>query len=330
VRIGLAPDGTAGLGSAGVNLTPGAMLSGYEILRGENVRVQRGNLERRPGAKRLVVLTNNTASRTFGTDAKYATFAWPTIPVGGFGVLLHFTATRPAAGKTAFIVGARPAGVAWHIFKVSLDENGVATIEWRSSGGVTTTITTAALSNSNPTHLLVVYDATLGTFTAYVNGDVSGTPATGLAAALKPDTSAATATFGVEKETGAAVTADSHFDGPLDAVTIFLFRGLRIASGDPSMLSTLRTHSLRQWPNPALSYVLAHYDLDEASGTVMYDRSRAKNHGAYVGTPSITGSVALAFPVGNFVGVFQKATGPRINLVAAGGTLYYETVRGGS
>ena len=83
-------------------------------------------------------------------------------------------------------------------------------------------------------HLFFVYDPILGTCTIYVNGEISGTPETGLAATLKPDTTATTAAFGVEKQTGAAVTANSQFVGAMDGFTLFRFSGIEIAAGTPT------------------------------------------------------------------------------------------------
>ena len=141
VSIGLNKDGSGGIGSQGLNLaTSSALLSDYELVRAERVRVQSGALERAPGAKRLVVFNDNTLARTFNNTAKYATFTFPTIPLGGFGFLCHFVATRPAGGQTAWYLSARPAAVAWHVLKVTLSDAGVITVEWRDSAGGTHTL----------------------------------------------------------------------------------------------------------------------------------------------------------------------------------------------
>lgn len=341
-RQGLAPDGSGGLGSHGVNLTPNAMLTAFELVRAERVRVHRGVLERAPGTRRLAVLTNNTGSRTFGADGKYALWPAPLIPAGGWGFYLHFGADAlPAAGSanTAFIVGSRPAGQAYHVFKVTILDGGVGpsgqtvafSVVWRDSGGATRTVTwdTLVSAITNPSyHLFGIYIPESGTFTVYLNGSSVGTPLTGLAATLKPaQDSGVIWSFGVEKETAAAVTANTHFDGKTDAFTLFSFPGVRASAGSPSLFDTLLAHSFREWPNPAMPIVIAHFDFSETSGTTLYDRSRKKNAATLTGASTATAAVALSYPVGNYAGVFQKANGQKANLVAAGGSLYFETIR---
>ncbi|MCI0635573.1 MAG: LamG domain-containing protein [Actinobacteria bacterium] len=337
VRIGQTPDGTGGLGSLGVDLqTHPSALSDFALRRGERVRVQDQALSRAPGAKRLQVFTDNTAARTFNDVGKYATMPALVagsalfVPAGGFGFRLSFIATRPPTGP-AFAWSLKPASAVTYIYRVSLASTGVLTVSWRDTAGTTHTVATSAIDDGATVHLLAVYDAVLGTYTVYIDGTSVGTPETGLAATLKPWAAIGTVgVFGVEKETGAAVTANSQFVGAIDAFTLFTFSGIRIASGSPALLDTLRKHTFRQWPNPALPYVLCHYDFDEASGSVLYDRSRHKNHGAYTGASTSGASVALAFPVGNYVGTFQGADGRRTNLFAAGGNLQYELIRAGS
>lgn len=330
VRISPAKDGSGGLGSMGVDLfTEEGQLSDFALRQGDRVRSESGALVRAPGSKRLAVLTNSTASRTFGTDAKYATFTPSLIPTGGFVIGVHFTATRAESplGNTYYVVGSRPNGQTFHVFKITNADNGDVVVSWRTSGGATHSIT-VTVTDLLACHLIAVYDAVAGTFTCYLNGVSSGTPITGLASTLQPvQTAGVVWTFGVEKETSVAVTAGSAFPNAIDGMTIFTLRGVNPSSGDPSLLDTLKKHTFRAWPNPAMPMVLAHYDMDEASGTTMYDRSRYKNHGTYVGTPSVTAAVALSFPVGNYAGTFQTATGSRTNLFAAGGALFSQVVR---
>lgn len=331
VRIGPAKDGSGGLGSMGVDLfTEEGQLSDFALRQGDRVRSESGALVRAPGSKRLAVLTNSTASRTFNSDAKYATFTPSLIPTGGFAIEVHFTAqfAEVPSGAIGWVVGARPNGQTYHVFKVTNQDNGTVVVSWRTSGGATHSITISGVANGTACHLLAVYDAVAGTFTCYLNGVSSGTPITGLASTLQPvQTAGVVWTFGVEKETGVGVTAGSAFPNAIDGMTIFTLRGVNPSSGDPSLLDTLKKHQFRAWPNPAMPMVLAHYDMDEASGTTMYDRSRYKNHGTYVGGPSVTAPVALSFPVGNYAGTFQTATGSRTNLFAAGGALFSQVVR---
>ena len=300
-------------------------LSSFALRRGERVRVQDGAISRAKGPKRLAALTNNTHAYTFADDTKYATFSPHLIPAGGWFAMVHFVATRTA--NTSWVVGSIPSGQTFNILGVTLTSAGAPAVVWRDSAGTDHTITGAVVADGSTVHMLIVYDAVNGTYKVYINGSSIGTPETGLASTLQPDQSTVTWTLGVKKITGSAVTANTHFDGAIDSLTLGTLRGVNPTAGSPSMIDTLLAHSLRQWPNPADAKILAHYDLDEAAGSVMYDRSKHKNHGTYVGGPTPGTSVALAFPVGNYIGTFQTALGARTNLASAGGALFYETVR---
>lgn len=316
------------IGSDGVDLSTDVTALPPTVLgRAENVIFVDGTADRRPGAIKLAQAVDPTTagkSYTFAATTKYATFTPPLIPAGGFAVVLHFNAVRPSAGNTGWIVGARPAGQLFHVVKATIDENGLLTVAWTDSGGSSRSVTTSALTANADVHVLAIYDAVAGTYTVYVNGASSGTPLTGLAATLKPDQTASVVwTFGVEKETGQAVTANSHFSGKTDGMTIFTLRGLRPASGTVTLAEVLRRHSARAWPNPAQDFVLAHYDMDETSGTVMYDHSNNQNHGTYVGTPTVSDPVALLSSPSNMVGRIEVPSG-KFNLFGTFGRLFYE------
>lgn len=301
------------------------------LSRSENVDFQRGPANRRRGALKIAQFSaqaSQGASRTFGTDAKYATFTPPLIPAGGFAYYLHFTLVWPAAGKTAYVLASLKAGAAYNVLAVSSNDAGVLTVKWTDSAAAAHSLTTAAVANGTDVHLFVIYDAFAGAYTAYVNGAVSGTPPTGLATTLKPAQDAGVVwTFGVLKETSGAVTADSHFDGEVDGFTLFTLRGMRPSVGDTTLKETLRRWSVNTWPTPQQDNVLAHFDMDEASGTVMYDRSRQKNHGAYVGSPTVTAAVAQLSAPCNFIGRIIRPTGA-YNFVGSFGNLYYQKIGG--
>lgn len=317
------------IGAGGVDLfTDPSALDPSVLSRCENVDLSRSTADRRPGAIKLSqVVTTATSGHayTFGADTKYATFAPPLIPAGGFAVVLHFEAVRPASGKTAYILSSRPTVVAYHVLSVTLSDAGVITVAWRDSSATAHSVACTAVADGLAVHLLAIFDAVAGTFTVYVNGSSSGTPLTGLDSTLKPlQTASVTWAFGVEKQTGAAVTADTHFDGAHDGMTLFTLRGLRPASGTTTMAETLRRHSARAWPSPSQVFILAHYDMDETSGTVMYDRSNQKNHGTYVGTPTVGVPVALVSAPCNYLGTIDVPSG-KANIVAVFGKLFYES-----
>lgn len=324
----------APIGVRGVDLfTDPAALAADVLSRGEDIAFVHSTADRRAGATKIARLSTagtTGASRTFGTTAKYATFTPPLIPVGGWAINLHFVAQAAEipAGTTGWIVGARPNGQTYHVFKVTNSDSGGVVVSWRTSAGATHSITLTGISDGLVCHLLVVYDAIAGTFTCYLNGAVSGTPINGLASTLQPAQDAGVVwTFGVEKETGVAVTANSAFPNAIDGLTLFTLRGARPALGTQTVTESLRRHSARAWPTPQHPAVLAHYDMDEASGTVMYDRSGVvpAANGTYVGGPSVTAPVALLSAPTNLV-QYVDVPGGAFNVVGNFGNLFYERV----
>lgn len=298
------------------------------LSRSEDLYLQKGTLDRRLGAAKIAQLASPAsqgASHTFGTDAKYATFTPPLVPAGGWAAVWHFVATRPASGKTAYVMGSIPTGQTFNVLAVTVSDAGVITVTWRDSAGNDRSVACTAVADGTAVHLLAIFDAVAGTFTVYVNGASSGTPLTGLASTLTPDQTAGVAwTFGVKKITGSAVTPDTHFDGAHDGMTLWTLRGKKASV---TLAETLRRHSARAWPSPFMDNVLCHFDMDEASGTVMTDRSNRLNHGTYVGTPTVTAPVALLSAPVHIIDRVEVPQG-RFNVVAAFGQLFYEAIGG--
>ncbi len=324
-------------GRLGVDInTADGLLPDGAMRRLEHMRLDQMGLARRPGSARIFSATENTGSYTFGADTKYASIATASqllIPTGGFAFHASFVATRPASGKTAFLISSIPAGQTYNVFFVSLNSAGLLSAGFRDTTNTDYQfVTNGAITNNQVCALLVVVDSVAGTMTAYLNGaQVSiEVPVAGLPSTIQPIQTPTNWTVGVAKVTGGAVTADSFFPGAIDALTLYTLRGTRFLVGTTSLADRLRTETFREWPLPSHASVLFHYDLNEASGTVMTDRSRFKNHGAYVGTPTATAKVAYSRPVSNFCGSFRTALGKVVNLYAAGGSLYYQVVRGGT
>lgn len=322
----------APFGLGGVDMfTEPSLLPPEVMALAENTHSTDLGLSRRPGSAKLARLTDTGGSKTFGATTKYALLTAASqllLPKGGFAFKCSFVATRPSGGNTAWIVSSRPNGQTYHVFKVTLSDAGVITATFRDTGGSDRTTSTAAVDAGATVHFLVVLDVVAGTWTAYVNGQASGTPLTGLSSSIQPIQTASVAwAFGVEKETGVAVTANSNFDGALDAITLFTLSGLRPSTGTTTVVDMLRAHSARQWPSPEMDMVVFNYDCDSTSTTVLYDSSRFANNASLVGTPSNTSAVAYNSPVGNYVGYFDQPDGGAYNLAAAYGTLYYEQVR---
>jgi hypothetical protein len=302
------------------------------LSRSENIDLQRGPAARRAGAvkvARLAVQGTNGASRLF-TDTAYGKVAANSallIPKGGFFVMTHFIAVRGAG--TTFINSNRQPSQTYGVVWFTLSSAGVFKANVRWASGSTTILTTAALTNSSTQHALLVYDDVLGTLTLYLNGVVAATDTPG--AGLQPaQTAAIDWYFGVEWNPSAgpaAVTAGSAFLGDIDGFALGTLRGLRPSSGSTTFVEKLRRWSVDVWPTPQADFILAHYDFDEASGTTIYDRSRRKNHGTYVGAPAVSTPVAqLSAPV-HHIGRIVRPDGT-FNLVGCWGSLLYQTIGG--
>jgi len=318
------------VGARGLDLfSDPALLDPSFLIRADNARMGTMAVERRTGGIKLLHGTANHGSLTFGATTKYALLPAASqlvLPAGGFALFAHFAATWPASGKTGYLISSRPSGETFHVLKVTISDAGVITVSWTDSGATERSVACTAVTDGASVHLLAIYDAPAGTFTVYINGASSGTPLTGLDATLKPDQTTGVAwAFAVEKQTGAAVTADTQFPGAIDSLTLQTLRGSRPASGTTTLASVLRKHSLRRWPTPQADGVVFHYDCDSIS--TFYDRSRFKNHGSITGTPTLTSAVAYSSVPGQAVHTIQSPTGTRTNVVGIGGTLYYEGVR---
>lgn len=321
------------LGEGGLDLfTHSTQLTPFHLRRSENVELADGTITRRDGFLKLVRLTDPGGSLVYGTG-KYGAIpaaAQLQLPAGGFAFRVSFTAVRPSAGNTAFILASRVNAQSYHVMSLTLSDAGVLTASWtKASDSSSVSIASSAIQASAATDVLTIFDAVSGTFTLYVNGASSGTPVTGIATTEKPIAGAGTA-WHLGNHYNPAVpglVANTFFDGKVHAPTLFTLRGLRPASGTTSLVTALRRYSSVVWPNPEMDAVVFHYDM---VGGTLTDRSRFKNTGTNNGSPTTDTAVAKSLYPGNYVGHFTTPTGKRTNLVAAGGRLYYEVVRGGA
>lgn len=330
--IHIVPPGVEGLDMA----TSPILLPLTKLQECWNARTTETILRRRYGCKRVAILNDPATangSKVFGAVTKYGKVlanAELRIPVGGMAVFWRVTAVRPSAGRTAFINANRQIGVTYGVVWLTLSDAGVPTAWVRWDSGATSSIVGAAISADGAVALLLVYDPDQGTLTLYADGDVTGAPITGLAATLQPSQATGVDWYiGAEYDPSAVgFTANSHFSGAVDSFVGLTLRGKRISTGPAPLLTALRKWSMQDWPNPQSSMTLWHYGFDEATGTVMKDSSRHKNHGTYTGAYANAAAVALPCNAGNFAGVIQSPDGKRTNVVAAGGQLFSEVVRG--
>ena len=323
----LVPFGVGGLDE----FTHESLLSPEYLRQADNVRLSKLSLDRRQGALKLTAFSDPTGSKTFGADTRYATISAGSQledTSGGFALGMHFTAVRPSAGNTGYILSSRVNGQSYHVLSVSIDENGLVTVGFEKQSGGTASVTTSATTSGGDVSLLALLDIFAGTFTVYVNGASSGTPVTGLSASDAPIAGSGTDWhFGAHYNPATAgVVANTHFDGKLQGVTLHSLRGLRPASGTTTVVETLLKHSSRVWPAPQLPQVLFHYDMHGSSLTSLTDASRFKNHAAVTGTITSTASVALPSIPTNAVQFVTTPSGRRDNVVCSHGRLFYETL----
>jgi len=302
----------------------------------EQARLDRSSIRRRDGAEKIEEFSHVTGSITFGADSKYGkvTAASPNpllLPVGSWAVRFSCVATRPSAGQTAYLWSNRVNGQTYGALWATLSDAGVLTASFRTAAGATVTATSGTISAGATVHGWLVFDAIAGTFTIYVNGASSGTPATGISATTQVLQTALDWYFGVEYDPAAVgVTANTHFDGALDAWMLKSFAGVRLTEGSPTLLSVLLANGYQEWPAPFDDTVRAYYDFNEGSGTTAKDRSRYKRHMTLTGGPSWTSALCPRSAHVNLIGQHKAADGERTNLVVAGGRAFYEIVRGGT
>jgi len=325
--LALVPFGTGGLDE----FTDEYALTLGRLRRADNVRTATGALERRKGAKKLWQFTDPGASKTFGTDAKYASIPAGThleTLDGGFALTLHITAERAGVGNTAMILSSRVSGQSYHVLRVQIDENGLLYVGFEKRSGGDCVVTTSALTASAAVDVLAIFDPVGGTFTVYVDGVSSGTPVTGLTAADGPVAGAGTAWhLGVHyNPVGATVVANTFFGGAIQGVTLLSLRGIRAASGTTTLVDTLIRHSARMWPAPQAPSCLMNFDCADTSTTTLYDSSRYKNDATMTGTPSNTSSISTRSIPSNFVGYLELPNSRGVNVIASHGRLYYETI----
>ena len=300
--------------------------------RSENIDLQRGPASRRAGAVKvaqLAVQGTNGKARLFGADTKYAVItanAALLIPAGGFFLLSHFVVV--AGAGTTFILANRQSGQTYGVVWATLSSGRVLDVNVRWSNNTTTTLTTAALTASSTQHLFLIYDDVAGTLTLYLNGAITASASPG--AGLQPHQAAVDWHVGVEWNPSAgpaAVVAGTAYLGDIDGFTLGSLQGLRPSSGDVTFVETVRRLSANVWPTPQADFIRAHYDFDEASGTVAYDRSRNKNHGTYVGTPTATTPLAQLSAPCHHIGRIVRPDGEWA-LVGSFGSLLYQKIGG--
>jgi len=310
--------------------TDAAGLDPRVLSRGENLYSQRGVVERRPGAQKLVQLVTpgtTGASRTFGTTGKYATIppaAQLLIPYGGFALMFHITAVRGAT--TGQILHGQDGADSVPPFDMSLGTDGRLSfvVNW-AGGGTDGSSFTDIIADGATVHGLYIYDPIVGTIYTAINGTLYVPEVTGTSLDKRPvQTASMTWLVGVKKTAAAVVSLP--FAGKADSFTLFTMRGTRHTSTS-SIVETYRRNSARTWPSPFMENVLFHYDFDEASGTTMYDRSNYKNHGTYVGGPAVTTPVAQLAAPGNLIDRIE-VNGNRYNVAGSFGSLWYEAIGG--
>lgn len=343
------PPGSVGLdqNSDPTTLPPGALSLARDVVLLDGVG-------RRNGSRKVFQFTDTAAdygAKVFGTDAKYARFRPPLIPKGGFEFHFHFTAVRPTSGATTRYLWSswtshanfNSIGVIWGT--IGSTGNFTILVNWEGGSSVATSISVLALTDGGEYHGLLVYDPKAGTLTLYLNGEVAGTPVTGLDDDLQPRQDSGVDWYlGVSYDPGVGVDTGRSFTGYLDAIGCSSLAGIDIADEDAdadpprrSMLTQLRRESWCDIRNPDSGLLLFHYGLDEpTAGTgTMYDASRYQNHGTYFGSPTNAARIAIRAQNGQYLGTVRRAAvgdlrDGRVNVVIVGGDVYYEILEPGT
>lgn len=322
-------------GTTGLDLfTHDSLLPPTALRTAEHVRLSNGALERRPGSVRLDALSASRTALSFGAAGDYGVVTAAThmlIPRGGFAVRLSFKATRPSASNTAYLFSSRAsAGKNYGWLTVTLSDAGVSTWEWRKeSDESAVSIASTAHAADATVHALFVFDADAGTTTLYIDGVSDGTPVTGISSDEQPMQDAVDWWFGANHDGSAVAVANTEFLGDIDAWCVFAFRNTNISEGSNTLLSALKRHTLMEWPNPRGSMVVSCFDFNDASVATEPDRSRHSADITYSGTPTKDTALARSVVLGQHVGVLQRPTGERVNLIGWQGRIAAQTVRQG-
>lgn len=305
-----------------------------QLALAEYVRTQDRSLSRAPGERKVERVFNPGGDGSWefglGNYAQIVGASQLLVPVGGFVLRLAVKASRPSGGNTAHILATRVNGKAYGPFSVTLSDAGVLTVGWRKESDESAVSHAAsAVADGAPVNLMLVYDphTSSGRSLLYVDGDLEDT-VTGVGATEQPMQDAVDWYVGAEYDPAApGIVANTEFDGGVDALCLLSTAGARVSDGTPSMLSTLRTWALSEWPDPAGSMVLAWYGFDESSGSTLVDSSRFKNDGTLTGSPTSAVAITHARAPGNHLGVLQRADGRRLLVAGIDGGLYAQDVR---
>lgn len=338
-------------GSDGLDLnTNPALLSPKKMRTAQELVFGQEAMERRKGDAKLTRFADPTAAygaKTLGTsDAKYARFVAPSVwPLGGFGLKGALYVKKPSSGTAYYLSswtdGTEAHGAVW----ITLASAGVLAfhVEFKSLAAITLT------ASPNPTNLtkitwLLIFDATLGTVTLYLDG-VQAAQATGIEnfRVLRGDP--AYWYLGLSYKPGTGPDAGTGVDAAMGPFIGYAFRGADLnAVAEPvggvagkSLLQELREGTFQDWPNPASRMILFHYSMRESSGAAaqpMIDASKFKNNGAYVGTPTTAAGLVWPAQNGNFVGCVRAASvgalsDASVNIVGVGGVTQYQIVEQG-
>ena len=305
------------------------------LVESDNQRMDDLTVSRRKGMARVTVLETHpdtNGSWTLGTD--HTTFGTITaasqmqIPEGGFALHVACTAARPSSG-TAYLLNApiSAATLAGPV-DITLATNGAFTFTWRkASDSSAVSITSATVADGSIASFLLHFDANAGTSRLYKDGDETGTAVTSITATEKIMQNSVNWYAGARGNTTGTPETGTGFTGRMDSLYLMSFRGTKESAGDPSILDELRKIIFQEHPNPASGMMAFCYDLNEASGTTVTDRSRYKNNMTLAGSPSSTTACSYPAQNTNVVQIVQAANGKRSNVWARGGDLYYEIVR---
>lgn len=339
------------VGSNGLDLnTDPTMLAPGKTRQARNVTKTQGPLARRMGDAKVSFLTDQNSahgSKFFGADTKYAVFTPPLIGKGGFWVPFHFTAVRPVSGvRTLWSSWVSHAefnsiGVVWAT--LASTGNFTVFVNWDGGSPIATAITASALTTDAAYHAIIVYDDKAGTLTLYLNGASAGTPVA-VGSGLQPRQDAGVNWYvGVSYDPGVGVSANSGFQGSLDAFGCHTLAGADLTDEDTtavppraSILANILRWNWQDCPCPFADDVLFHYGMDEAAAGTgsMYDSSERQNHGTYFGSPTNAPRVAIRAQNTNFLGTTRLAAvgslqNGTVNVAIAGGDHYYQRLTPG-
>lgn len=250
----------------------GAPLPWYTTF--QNVRVNKGIAQRRPGMARIANIATTATSFDFdGTDDSvkipYDARVWGAL---GTRFTIEWLENADTLSGTHYVLGTLASGTQGVTISRASTSSGTITVAVTDSAGTTVTLSATGVGGTGTLHAgqLVRDGAAL---TLRVNGSTA-------------DTDTMSATLLLRAPSGTKPTIGAHNDTDFWNGKIDFVRGFKIAK-------TSQRDGWSRHLNPQVEYMLFDYVMEADANNYCLDRSRFGNHADVAGTPTTVTSLAV-------------------------------------